>query len=238
MPQRFRLDRRTLAPYLALVLLGCTPLGVPRSSVVPVAAVPLSADQLRAFVEPTRPDGYLLLRFRWLFKDERSSAGGSGSARIAHADSLRFDVRGPLGAGASAAVVVGDSAQWVEPPDAIEKLVPNYPLMWGMLGVAELPPAGATVRGVENGAVRAWQYAMGPDTVEYVRTKGERNSLVTVVRQRGKVLGKAEIHLAADGTPVKARLDVPARPARLDLTFTQRTAPTGFKPETWDRPRP
>ena len=72
-----------------------------------------------------------LHRFKWLFQDERSSAGGRGSARIAPPDSLRFDVAGPFGSGAAAAAVVGDQPLWAEPPDAVKKLVPNYPLHVG-----------------------------------------------------------------------------------------------------------
>ena len=64
-----------------------------------------------------------------------------GSARVAPPDSLRFDVAGPFGAGAAAAAVIGDQPLWAEPPDAVKKLVPNYPLMWAMFGIARQPEA-------------------------------------------------------------------------------------------------
>ena len=37
------------------------------------------------------PTGYQLHRFKWTFLDERASAGGRGSARIAPPDSMLFD---------------------------------------------------------------------------------------------------------------------------------------------------
>ena len=108
-----------------------------------VGAAPVSREQVAEWVRGTLPAEHRLHRFKWLFRDENSSAGGRGSARIAPPDSMRFDVAGPFGSGAASAAVVGDQPLWAEPPDAIEKLVPNYPLMWAMFGVARLPEAGA-----------------------------------------------------------------------------------------------
>ena len=68
--------------------------------------------------------------------------------------------------------MVGEQPLWVEPPDAIQKMVPNYPLMWAMFGVARLPKDGASLRGLADGQVTAWQYADATDTTEYVRTAG------------------------------------------------------------------
>ena len=85
------------------------------------------------------------------FGTSKSSAGGRGSARIAPPDSLRFDVAGPFGSGAASAAVVGERPLWAEPPDAIDKLVPNYPLMWAMFGVARLPADGADAARARGG---------------------------------------------------------------------------------------
>src|SRR5215207_4827517 len=149
MPQRLLVDRRVLLAYLALALAGCR--SAP-GSLVPVAAAPVSGAQVAEWVGATVPPEHRLHRFKWLFQDERSSAGGRGSARIAPPDSMRFDVAGPFGSGAASAAVVGDRPLWTEPPDAIEKMVPNYPLMWAMFGVARLPEDGATLRGLAEGA--------------------------------------------------------------------------------------
>jgi len=230
MAQRFRLYRFGSVAYLASVVAGCASAPGP---LVPVAAAPVSRQQVTTWVRETEPADPRLLRFKWLFRDERSSAGGRGSARIAPPDSLRFDVAGPFGSNPAAAVVVGDSAVWVEPEDAIKKLVPNYPLMWALLGVARLPDSAAALRGVATGTTTVWQYALGPDTVEYVRTQGGSGRLVTEVRQAGKVVGRAETQLAADGTPQTARLIVPSVPARLDLTFLSSARSAPFAPDTW-----
>jgi hypothetical protein len=229
MGQCFGLDRPVLLAYLGLVGLGCR--GAP-GAVVPAAAKPVSEGQVAEWVAPTVPSDHLLHRFKWLFKDERASAGGRGSARVAPPDSLRFDVAGPFGSGAASAVVIGDRALWTEPPDAIAKMVPNYPLMWAMFGVARLPPEGTTLRGLTKGPTTAWQYAGSSDTIEYARTLGNPVRFVAVVRQNGKLVGRAETQLDPDGTPLKARLTVPSAPAQLDLTFLS-TKRDSFAPDLW-----
>jgi hypothetical protein len=229
MRQGFGLDRPILLAYLGLVGAGCRSAPGP---VLPEGAQPVTEDQIAAWVASTLPRDHLLHRFKWLFKDERASAGGRGSTRIAPPDSLRFDVAGPFGSGAASAVVVGDTALWTEPPDAIAKMVPNYPLMCAMFGIARMPPAGAELRGITKGPTTAWQYAGPSDTVEYVRTLGDPVRFVAVVHQRGQLVGRAETELAPDGTPRKARLTVPSAPAQLDLTFLSSTRAT-FASDIW-----
>src|SRR5580765_1019750 len=185
MPQRFLVDRGVRVAYLALSLAACKSApGV----VVPSGATPVSREQVAQWVGATVPREHRLHRFKWLFKDERASAGGRGSARVGPPDSLRFDVAGPFGSGAASAVVIGDRALWTEPPDAIAKMVPNYPLMWAMFGVARMPPEGAKLRGLTKGPTTAWQYAGSSDTIEYARTVGNPVRLVAVVRHNGELV--------------------------------------------------
>jgi hypothetical protein len=234
MPQRLLVDRRVLVAYLALALAGCR--SAP-GALVPVAAAPVSREQVSQWVEATVPPQHRLHRFKWLFQDERSSAGGRGSARIAPPDSLRFDVAGPFGSGAAAAAVIGSRPLWAEPPDAVKKLVPNYPLMWALLGVARLPEPGDSLRGLAAGETIAWQYANATDTVSYVRTTGKAGRLVAEVRQGGKVVGRAETTLDSAGVPLTARLVVPSVPAKLNLTFLS-TVRADFAPEIWTARKP
>ena len=234
MPQRLFVDRRVLLAYLALALGRCRT--VP-GALVPAAASPVSQAQVAQWVAATVPPEHRLHRFKWLFQDERSSAGGRGSARIAPPDSMRFDVAGPFGSGAAAAAVVGAEPLWAEPPDAVKKLVPNYPLMWAMFGVARLPEQGDSLRGLADGSTVAWQYVNATDTVSYVRTNGKPSRLVTEVRQGGKVVGRAETTLDAAGAPLTARLVVPSVPAKLNLTFLS-TARADFAPEIWTARHP
>ena len=234
MPQRLLVDRGALVAYLAVTLAACR--GTP-GMLVPVGATPVSREQVNQWVTATVPVEHRLHRFKWLFQDERSSAGGRGSARIAPPDSLRFDVAGPFGSGAAAAAVIGDTPLWAEPPDAVKKLVPNYPLMWAMLGVARLPSDGDSLRGLAEGAVTAWQYANATDTIDYVRTTGKGGKLVTEVRHAGTVVGRAETTLDTNGVPLAARLVVPSVPAKLNLTFLS-TARAAFAPDIWTAHKP
>jgi len=229
MGQYLGLDRPVLLAYLGLVGAACRNAPGP---VVPEAAQPVSRTQVAEWAAATVPAESRLHRFKWLLQDERGSAGGRGSARIVPADSLRFDVAGPFGSGAASAVVIGDRAVWTDPPDAIARLVPNYPLMWAMFGVARMPPEGVELRGLSHDSVIAWQYAGATDTVQYARTGGDPVRFVAVVRQAGKLIGRAEATLQPDGSPVKARLTVPSPPAKLDLTFLSTTR-ANFAPHIW-----
>src|SRR3954451_17873137 len=185
MPQRVRLDRQVLLAYLGLAGWACRAQPAP---LLPVAATPVSRAQVLTWVDSTRTPDQRLYRFKWLFRDERSSAGGRGSARIAPPDSMRFDVAGPFGSGAASAAVIGSKPLWDEPPDAVKKLVPNYPLMWAMFGVARLPENGDSLRGLSQGAVTAWQYVNAADTVDYVRTGGTNGKLIAELRHAGKLV--------------------------------------------------
>ena len=229
MSQHVQVDPRIVLIYFGLIGAACR--GAP-GPVAPIPTEPVSQAQVLQWVDSTRPTSSQLHRFKWLFHDERGSAGGRGSARIAPPDSLRFDAAGPFGSGAGSAVVIGERAVWMEPPDAVAKLVPNYPLMWAMFGIAREPAKGVDLRGLVNDQTVAWQYAGPTDTILYARTRGEANRLLAEVRQSGTLVGRAETTLRADGTPLKARLTVPSGPAQLDLTFLS-TERSYFAPEIW-----
>jgi len=149
MAQRLLIDRPARLAYLGLALAGLACGGAP-GSVVPATAGPVPSAQVAEWVRGTQPQSHRLHRFKWLFRDDKASAGGRGSARIAPPDSMRFDVAGPFGSGAASAAVIGEQPLWAEPPDAVSKMVPNYPLMWGMFGVARPPSAGAELRGLSE----------------------------------------------------------------------------------------
>ncbi|MGH9894329.1 MAG: hypothetical protein ACREA0_20565, partial [bacterium] len=161
MRQYVGLDRPILLAYLGLVGAACRAAPEP---VAPLPLEPLTREQVTAWVAATIPSESRLYRFQWLFQDERASAGGRGSARIAPPDSLRFDVAGPFGSGAASAVVIDNRALWTDPPDAIAKLVPNYHLMWAMFGIAMMPAEGFELRGLLRDSVTVWQYAGPSDT--------------------------------------------------------------------------
>jgi hypothetical protein len=149
---------------------------------------------------------------------------------------MRFDVAGPLGANPAAAMVVADSAVWIDAPDAIKDIVPSYPLLWAGFGVVETPAKGVTVWAGVSGAVVAWRVVVGNDTVAYALTRGTPMRLQAEVRRAGAVVARMDAELTGPGHPTKARLSVPSRPARLDLTFTLSDSTARFPADVW-RPR-
>jgi hypothetical protein len=241
----FRLDRFTRPVYLGgglrvglgLLLASCRPAAP--GAVVPADVAPVSAADVQGWVGATVPRESRLHRFKWLYLSEErgrpSSVGGRGSARIAPPDSLRFDAAAQFDAQTIAAVVIGDQPLWAEPPDSLDKLVPNYPLLWAMFGIARGPGDGAELRGLADSRAATWRYATGADTVDYRYTRDPdgRPSVLTVeVRRAGRVVGRAETKLGPDGVPLKARLVVPSAPAKLDITFLS-TRDTTFEPGIW-----
>ncbi len=229
MRQYLRLDGPALLAYLGLSIIACRREPGP---VLPAAAAPVAREQVDEWVGRTIPVESRLHRFKWLLVDERGSAGGRGSARVAPPDSLRFDAAGPFGSGTGSAVVIDQRAVWTEPPDAIAKLVPNFPLMWAMFGVAVPPEAGAALRGLTQDSLTIWQYAGPTDTIQYARTRGNPVRFFAEVRRAGELIGRAETTLDSTGAPLKSRLTVPSPPAKLDLTFLSTTRAT-FAPDIW-----
>src|SRR5256885_11148784 len=93
-----------------------------------------------AWARATLPGRDTAIRFRWKYQDADRRWGGRGQARIAPPDSLRFDYVGPLGLGAGAAVLVGDSVLWADPERNFRSLVPAVRMLWAGLVGAGPPP--------------------------------------------------------------------------------------------------
>ena len=130
MTQRFPLDRPALFLYLALIVTACAGSGVGKvpPSALPAGMGPATTEQIAAFVAAGAPDGNRQLRFKFKFKDPKGKVGGRGAARVAAPDSLRLDMQGPFGLGKGAAMVNGDSTEWIKGPDAIKRIVPDFRL--------------------------------------------------------------------------------------------------------------
>lgn len=222
--------RRHRSLWLVPLLAACAPRLEPMP--IPVGLVAASPEAAIRWVDSISLNAPTDIRFRFRFED----AGGRGRARFAPADSIRFDVRGPLGIGSASAFIVGDSAVWTEPEEQIRKLVPNYPLFWAMLGIARRPAPGSAIRGFSDQRVTGWQFVTGEDTVEYVLERGSETRLLAEVRQGGNRLGRVETRFGADGFPAASRLTVVKPRSRLDLTFQQHTKVASFAPDTWLRP--
>ncbi|HET7603039.1 MAG TPA: hypothetical protein VFK36_08490 [Gemmatimonadales bacterium] len=235
MAQRFHVDRRWAASYLAMALAACA-VHSPVPAVAPDAPVATQADVTR-WVAVTAPAGHRVLKFRWQIQDDRGAAGGRGSARIAAPDSVRLDVAGPLGSGRGAAVVTGDSAQWTDPPDIIQRLVPSYPLMWAMLGIMRSPPSDALVHGLEDETGLHWQWSNDADTVRYAwQRSGLR--LQAEVRHGGELVGWVETTFSAANAPERSQLVAPSASTKLTLTFNESESPATFPSDLWRPPQP
>lgn len=234
MLQRFRLDRRVALVYLG-IMAGCGP---KQADLMPRGLQTVSAEQVGQWVAPTTPKTGALHRFTWLYQEEGPSKGGRGSTRIAPPDTLRFDIAGSLGIGKGAAFVIGQSKVWVQPERAVEDLVPSYPLLWALIGVALKPEADAKLAGIQLEGRAAWQYASGADTVSYLRVEGNPSTLSAEVRRAGKVIGRTTTTVRPDGSPVKAQLLVPSVPAKLEITYYATVPTPSFPPDTWVRPEP
>lgn len=235
MLQRFRLDPRIGLAYLALGLAGCR--GAP-PALLPEGLEARSAEEVHAWVAATQPEGSARHRFRWLYQDEESSKGGRGSAHLAGPDTLRFDFAGSLGLGKGSALIVGDSSRWVVPERSVEELIPSVPLLWAMFGIAREPGDGARLAGLVQEGRTAWRYSAGADTVEYLRVVAGTVTLHAEMRRAGKVIGRSQMTLSAEGTPMSARLLVPSVPAKLEITYYETTRRPSFPPDTWRPPEP
>ncbi len=234
MPQHFRLD--PLSRFLYLCLL--TACAKPDPSIAPRTMPAVSAEEADRWAQETAPTGHRVTRFRWLFNNGEASVGGLGSARLAGPDSMRFDIAGPWGIGGAAAMVVGDEARWVQPPEIIARLIPSYPLMWAMFGVMRPPPAGARARGTLQGGRTALEWVQGADTVRYAWLSTGPGTLQAQWQHAGITMGLVETRLDADGAPVSARLTVPSVPARLDLTIVADSSAPPFPLSVWAPPAP
>lgn len=233
MPQWFRLDRPGALVYLALGLAACTHT---QPSLAPAGMQSATPEQVRGWVAESAPQAGAMHRFRWLYQEEGPAKGGRGSARIALPDTLRFDIAGSLGIGKGSALVVGDSAAWVVPEKSVNDLVPSFPLLWAMFGVAREPDPDDRLAGLVTEGRTAWQYVDGADTVNYLRVTGKPVTFYSEVRHAGKVTGRTEMTISPEGVPLKATLTVPSVPAKLEITFYATVPTPVFPASTWARP--
>jgi hypothetical protein len=152
---------------------------------------------------------------------------------VAPPDSLRFDYVGPLGLGAGAAVVVGDSTMWADPAENFQSLVPGIPMLWVALGIVRPPAPDAQV---ERGGVAPrtiWRFAHGGDTLAYVATDGAPRVLEAEWRRDGKVLARSRTEFDGRAWPARARVDFPEAPARFDLMVVAVDTAAAFAPALW-----
>jgi hypothetical protein len=240
--QRVLLDRRGARLYIAAGALAAACRAAP-PPLVPLPLAPADRDAAVAWARTTTPPRPTAVRFRWRYEDAERRWGGRGQARIAPPDSLRFDYVGPLGLGAGAAVVVGDSALWADPEKTFRSLVPAVRMLWASLGVARPPAPDAAVFGLEAGADAAgesgglWRFVEGGDTLDYRETRRDGRVLEAEWRRAGALLARSRTTFDARARPARARVDFPEERARFELTVVAVDTAAVFDPAIWRRRR-
>ena len=232
--QRLLLDRcRALSYIAACVLLAGCPRRLP--PLVPVPLGPADRDAAVAWARATLPARQRAIRFRWKYQDSEKRWGGRGQARVGPPDSLRFDYVGPLGLGAGAAVVVGDSAIWADPEKNFRSIVPAVRMLWAGLGMVRPPAPGAAIFGLHAPPVTIWRFAQDADTLDYRVTDGAGGDRVLEAewRQGGRVLARTRTELDAHALPAGARIDFPEAPARFELSVVAVDTTVVIDPALW-----
>jgi len=222
---------------LSYIAAGALLAGCPNAAVVPLVTIPLAAgdgEAARGWATSTVPRHHTAIRFKFGYKDEGRTWGGRGTARIAPADSLRFDYTGPLGLGSGAAVVVGDSVAWADPAQNFRSLVPAVPILWTALGIVRPPASQATVQRAEAPPRSIWRFVQDGDTLDYVAsTDGATRILESEWRKDGKVLARCRTALDAGAQPVSAHVTFPEVPASLDFTVVSIDTAAVFAGAIW-----
>jgi hypothetical protein len=240
---RGRRARRSLAglgggSYLALVAWVAGASGCRRAPLplAPEAAgfAAISAEEFAAAAAPTLPRGSELVALRWRFRDATSSVSGRGAVRVSPPDSLRLDVRGPLGFGRGTLVLAGGDA-WAEPEDLVQQVLPRRFLVWAMLGVVRTPDTALRYDAGEAGGRRLVRFAEPDGVATTFELRGD--TLAGVVQVRGdRVVGRLTLVRNARGGLVHADAEDLERNARLTFDIQSRTPSGAFPAEVWRRP--
>ena len=227
------LDRLGGGSYIAACFALAACYGRPAPLVPePVAAV--SRDSIAVWSRGSGPTRPTALRFRWRYHDDRRSGGGRGTARVAPPDSVRVDWATSLNLKTGAAVVLGDSLQWADPQEDYPSSVTQaVQLVWTALGVVRPPGATAALFGGSDSTRAVWRYADGRDTLDFRQGWGVPRTLEAEWRRDGMVMARGRTVLGPGGLPENARIDVPKRSARFEITFVAVDSGATFAPALW-----
>jgi hypothetical protein len=229
---------RTGGSYLALVVgfasaAGCR---APARGPVPETAefAPVSAAEFGAEAAGTLPTGSELLSLRWRFRDAEQGVSGRGAARVTPPDSLRVDVRGPLGFGRGTLVLAGPTA-WADPEDLVRQVLPSRFLIWAMLGVVQAPDSAERYERGGDAARRWLRVVEAGAVVTTFELHGD--TLVGVVRVHGdRLAGRLALERGGDGRVRHATAEDLERHARLEFDIDTRAPVGAFPAEVWRHP--
>ncbi|MGH7615196.1 MAG: hypothetical protein ACREMW_14300 [Gemmatimonadales bacterium] len=197
----------------------------------------LPTDSVAAWVGASGPSRPTALRFRWRYRDERRSLSGRGTARVAPPDSLRVDWSAILGLSRGAAVVVGDTLLWADPQDDYPSSIASaVQLLWTALGVVRPARGSATVFGARDSTRALWRFVEQRDTLDFRLRSADLRTLEAEWRRDGHLMARSHTLLGPAGLPASARIDVPERSARFELTFVGVDSAATFAPAVWRSP--
>jgi hypothetical protein len=196
------------------------------------AAIP--AEEFTARAARTVPGGSVLMALRWRFRDATSEVSGRGALRVTPPDSLRLDVRGPLGFGRGTLVIAGADA-WADPEAVVWQVLPRRYLLWAMLGVVRAPDGAGRFEEADAGATRLLRLAEPDGVATTFALRGDTLTGLVVTREE-RVVGR--LTLVRDGSGEVAHADAEdlERHARLTFDIQGRTPGSAFPPEVWRRP--
>jgi len=229
------LDRLWRGSYIGVCILLAACPGHP-PPLAPAGLQPADRDSAVAFAAATVPRHAAALTFKWKYRDERQSGSGRGMARLAAPDSLRIDWRAVLGMASGAAMLVGDTVKWVDPPrDSIPPVPQGVAVAWAALGVVRPPVEGARVLTlvINGGRAVVWRFASDADTLDYKMTEGPPRTLEAEWRQRGKQLVRIRTVLDPQARPASARIDSPQKSARFEFTVVAVDTAPVFPAPIW-----
>lgn len=199
-----------------------------------VAFAPMSAVEFGAEAVRTLPAGSELVSVRWRFRDPGMEVSGRGAVRVTPPDSLRVDVRGPLGFGRGTLVLSGSTA-WADPESVVRQVLPSRFLIWAMLGVVQPPDSAERFERGGEGARRFLRVVEAGAVVTTFELRGD--TLTGVLRMRGdRMAGRLVLVRDRGGRVVHATADDRERNARLEFDINNRTPTGAFPVEVWRHP--
>ncbi len=204
-------------------------------SIALVGLAPLPRSTLAEWVSHYAPRNPVRYELRWRFQNDQGAAGGRAVVRIVPPDSLRLDFRGPFGK-SGAAVVVGDSGVWSKPEGDFRDVLRSAPLFWAALGMPLPPGPRVETGGLDRPDGRAWRYATGQDTTDFVEVRAPAK-LLAETRRGGRIVGLAEAQFDQAGRRVVAsRLDFPVAQSRFTFSVSAVDTSAVFSSEIWRQP--
>jgi len=203
---------------------------------VPAAAAfaALGAEAFAAEAVRTLPSRSELVQVRWRFRDPSDAVSGRGAVRLTPPDSLRVDVRGPLGFGRGTLVLVGASA-WADPESLVRQVLPQRYLVWAMLGVVQPPDSAVLFESAWDGARRLLRVTQADGVATTFELRGA--TLAGAVRVRGdRVVGWLTLARNGAGAVVHADAEDLERHAHLEFDIQSRSPSGAFPAEVWRHP--